>query len=469
MQLLIEREIINLNSYLLSVNGQIKNAIYTFYKDKVSPTGEILKARIFLNELDGLFIDGYKIENGRFTKKIIVKRKTNVQKAGFFLFFLQADEEETEDDCWNVENLPGEGNEYTFDVVDLGTVQSGGSSSTSSNSNYSIITHWNFINQNGDGGPTNSPGGYSSVAGSIYANNNSTDDESEEGECPDGYVKNLTTGDCNPICSGGKIYNTTTKKCECPEGKVEDSNGNCVDDCDTSKEDLKKVFPSASDSKLKEIADAINTYGKDFGIDNKDKLRHFLSQAGHESTKMTAFEENLNYRWKKLGETNYWKKYFNLHTDGDKDSTKANPNDFKRSATSVYVNKEKFANHVYDDANREEGYKLGNTSEGDGYKYRGRGIIQLTGKSNYEKFNTFYQDKYDKNKNLVSNPDLVKTDMKIAIISALWFFNKEVIDKTIVNDKTTVKSVTLKVNGGTNGLPDRKKLYKKAKDNIDCK
>ena len=257
--------------------------------------------------------------------------------------------------------------------------------------------------------------------------------------------------------------------CQCPTGKVENKEGKCIDDdCNTTKDDLKKIFTTASDSKLTEIADAINTYGKDFGIDNKEKLRHFLSQAGHESAKMTAFEENLNYRWKKLG-IDYWKKHFNPHTDGDKDLKKEDPNDYKRSTTSVYVKKEDFANRVYDDAYRKKGYKLGNTSTGDGYKYRGRGIIQLTGKANYEEFNTFYQDEYDKNKNLVTTPDLVKTEMKIAVISALWFFKNKVIDKLTIDNTTSVLSVTEKVNGGDTGLKDRKELYNKAKENIDCK
>lgn len=71
------------------------------------------------------------------------------------------------------------------------------------------------------------------------------------------------------------------------------------EDCDTSKESLKEVFPNTSDDRLQEIADAINEHGKDFGIDTKKKLQHFISQAGHESANFTDFTENLNYRVKK--------------------------------------------------------------------------------------------------------------------------------------------------------------------------
>ncbi|CAL2092518.1 glycoside hydrolase family 19 protein [Tenacibaculum sp. 190524A05c] len=329
------------------------------------------------------------------------------------------------------------------------------------------------------GNPTGSTGGGGNTSDIANSSGNDNDNNSEtlvstpidpdeNNRCPDGFIKNPSTGKCESICKGGKIYDPVTKKCNCPDGKKEDSNGNCVDDCDTTKKDLKKIFPDATDSNLEKIANHINTYGREFGIDNKEKLRHFLAQAGHESKRMKAFEENLNYQWKKLAK-DYWRKYFNLHTDGDKDPNKEDPNDYKRSSTSLYVNVEKFANHVYDDANRDEAYKLGNTSAGDGYKYRGRGIIQLTGKSNYKEFNTFYQEEYDSTKDLVNNPDILKTDMKIAVISALWFFKNKVIDELKIDGTTTVTMVTNKVNGGYNGLEDRKELYNKAKTNIDCK
>jgi putative chitinase len=233
------------------------------------------------------------------------------------------------------------------------------------------------------------------------------------------------------------------------------------DPCKTSKEDLKKVFPNTSDSKLQEIAEALNEYGKDFGIDTKEKLQHFLAQAGHESAKFTAFEENLNYRWSKLGTDNYWTKYFNPVSDPTKDPDKQNPNDYKRSETSDYVDIEKFANYVY-------GSRMGNDATGDGYKYRGRGIFQLTGKSNYESFSNFYKGEYDSNANFVTNPDLVSTNMKVATISALWYFKNKVSDKLTINSETSVKDVTQKVNGGTNGLTDREEIHTKAKTNIDC-
>ena len=240
------------------------------------------------------------------------------------------------------------------------------------------------------------------------------------------------------------------------------------DNCNTSKEDLKKVFPNTDDAVLEKIAEHINTHGKDFGLDTKEKLQHFLAQAGHESNNFDAFEENLNYRWRKLGQPGYWKNFFNTIVSPTFDLNKANPNDYKRSENSNYVDVEKFANLVYNDAKRKAGYKLGNTSEGDGYKYRGRGIFQLTGKSNYQEFTTFFQQNYDANKSFITNPGLLVSDKEIAVISALWFYKKMVLDKITVDANTTVKAVTKKVNGGKNGLAHRKELLAKTKEEIDC-
>jgi len=251
-----------------------------------------------------------------------------------------------------------------------------------------------------------------------------------------------------------------------------------MQDCNTSMEDLKLVFPNTPDTRLQEIADYINEHGKDFGIDTKEELQHFLSQAGHESTSFTDFTEGLNYRVNLLG-VEYWWKYFNPQTAYTTppttvaDPTKENPNDYIGSTSAsgvVYVNNETFANHVYDDANREYPNLLGNTATGDGYKYRGRGIIQLTGKTNYTDFNTYYQANVDSSVNLVTNPDLVASNVEIAVISSLWFFKNNVIDvmSNEINDNTTVEAVTLLVNGGDTGLPHREELQTLTEANIDC-
>ena len=247
------------------------------------------------------------------------------------------------------------------------------------------------------------------------------------------------------------------------------------DPCKTSKEKLKLVFPNTPDDILEEIATNINEYGKDFGIDSKEKLQHFLSQAGHESTSATsgiefgAFQENLNFRISKLG-TEIFKRYFNPVATPTLDPNKANPNDYASATNATFVDKEMFTNYVYNDAYRSEKGKLGNVNEGDGYKFIGRGIFQLTGRTNYTNFNTFYQENYDNAIDLLETPELVATDKKIAVISALWFFKNNVLDKLIapIDSNTTCSSVTTLVNGGTNGLTHRTTLFTSSQTNIDC-
>ncbi|QMU63915.1 MAG: hypothetical protein GKR88_06140 [Flavobacteriaceae bacterium] len=238
--------------------------------------------------------------------------------------------------------------------------------------------------------------------------------------------------------------------------------------------DFKKVFTDTDEDILEEIADAINKHGKDYGIDTDEKLQHFLAQVAHEATNpingiaFDTFEENLNFRWAKLGTQDYWEKYFNTIASPTTDSTKANPNDYKRDSTSVYVNKQKFANRVYNDTYRSAKTKLGNVNTGDGYKFRGRGIFQLTGRYNYQQFTTYYQNRYSSTLDFTTNPDLVVSDKEIAVISALWFFKNKVMGKVSINNNTSVKKVTYYINSKRKGLPHRKSLFNKTKDSIQC-
>ena len=167
-----------------------------------------------------------------------------------------------------------------------------------------------------------------------------------------------------------------------------------------------------------------------FNITNPLRLAHFLAQCGHESGGFKAVQENLNYSADGL------KKIFGKYFPGD-------------LATSYARNPEKIAARVY-------GSRMGNGDEstGEGYKYRGRGYIQLTGKSNYTNFAKFIGE------DTVGNPDLVATKHPLA--SAAFFFDSNklwsICDKGA--DDATVTAVTKRVNGGTIGLPDRIKHFK---------
>ena len=137
-----------------------------------------------------------------------------------------------------------------------------------------------------------------------------------------------------------------------------------------------------------------------------------------------------------------------------------NPNDFARSKGSTLADPEKLFNYVY-------GGRMGNNKTGDGYKYRGRGILQLTGRANYTDFNDFYQKNYDSSVDVLSQPELLNDDKTIGVISGLWYFKARILNHTITA-KTSVDDVTYWVNGGTNGIDERRALYKKAQRDIRC-
>ena len=176
------------------------------------------------------------------------------------------------------------------------------------------------------------------------------------------------------------------------------------------------------------IAQIPDTAAK-FNITTPLRLAHFLAQCGHESGGFKAISENLNYS------TDGLKKIFGKYFPGD-------------LAASYARQPEKIASRVY-------GSRMGNGDEstGEGFKFRGRGYIQLTGKSNYTSFAKFIGE------DTVANPDLVAT--KYPLASAAFFFDSNklwsICDKGA--DEATVTAVTKRVNGGTIGLPDRIKHF----------
>ncbi|MTI89008.1 MAG: hypothetical protein FH748_13705 [Balneolaceae bacterium] len=237
----------------------------------------------------------------------------------------------------------------------------------------------------------------------------------------------------------------------CPEGQVEGPDGECVDDtgCKISTEDVSNAFPAAPPDAVMHITAMLNNYAEDFGLDTKEEMQHFLAQSVHESGSFSSLEEGLGYRVEKLGTVDF-RKYFNPTSNPNADPNKENPYDYAKYSGSTFVDQEKLAIWVYDDKNRGSRYKLGNNAPGDGYKYRGRGIIQLTGKELYSEFNAFYRSNYDSSVDILSNPDLLSTNYEIAAISALWYYETRVLPKIDVN--ASVEEITKLVNGGKKGL-----------------
>ncbi len=190
---------------------------------------------------------------------------------------------------------------------------------------------------------------------------------------------------------------------------------------------LEKLRGHIPDAVIAQIPD---TAAK-FQINTPLRLAHFLAQCGHESGGFRATQENLNYSAKGLN--GIFKKYF---------PTEA-------SAAAYARQPQKIASKVY-------GGRMGNGPEstGEGYKFRGRGYIQLTGKENYTAFGKAI------NEDILSNPDKVAANY--ALLSAAWFFNKNGLHKMADEGATdlVVTKITKRVNGGTIGLPDRIKHFK---------
>jgi predicted chitinase len=254
--------------------------------------------------------------------------------------------------------------------------------------------------------------------------------------------------DDNPT-TGANVH----KLNKCSKCEAEPVNGACGgDDCDTTVEDLKKSFPNASNETLGKLSILINTYAKQFGIDTKEELQHFLTQAGHETGGFGTLSvtESLNYSATRL--VKVWPSRFSLT-----DAKKLNPNNYAHNSV-------KLGDYVY-------GGRNGNNNPGDGYLYRGRGGIQITGKTNYSKFSEFYKNNFDSTSDIVNHPGLIGTDYKIAVISALWFFQENVIGKIIIDENTSVNRITNNINPYEEEdiKKIRSKLFKdKIKPNIKC-
>ncbi|MCL2760773.1 MAG: peptidoglycan-binding protein [Desulfuromonadales bacterium] len=192
-------------------------------------------------------------------------------------------------------------------------------------------------------------------------------------------------------------------------------------------EQFKKLFPTNKEAAA--WVKALNSILPKYDINTTLRIAAFLAQCGHESIGFTAVKENSNYSAEAL--------------------TKTWPQHFPASIASQYARQpEKIANRAY--ANR-----MGNGSEasGDGWKYRGRGVIQLTGKDNYKAFANAT------GKTLEAVISYLETK-EGAVESACWYWSTRNLNKYA--DNKDITGMTKIINGGTNGLADRQALYKKA-------
>jgi putative chitinase len=187
----------------------------------------------------------------------------------------------------------------------------------------------------------------------------------------------------------------------------------------------------------KEIAawcDELNKALPKYDITTDQRIAGFISQCAHESMDFNAMSENLNYREETLNKV--FPRYFGPG---------------KRNAAEYAKNPEKIANYVYMDEFRTS--KLGNTQPGDGWRFRGRGLKQLTGRDNYTRFAKDYD--------MTAEEAAVWVETKEgALASALWFWNTNKLNP--IADTGDVAALTKKINGGNIGLADRQQRFAKA-------
>ncbi|ESP91295.1 glycoside hydrolase family 19 protein [Pseudoalteromonas luteoviolacea] len=192
------------------------------------------------------------------------------------------------------------------------------------------------------------------------------------------------------------------------------------------------IVPSAKAEDIEKYIDALNEVLPQFEVNTPLRAAHFIAQIAHESGSFRYESENLNYSDKALKAI--FGKYFPTEEEAQ-----------------AYARKpEKIANRVY--ANR-----MGNGDEtsGDGWKYRGRGLIQLTGKDNYHRCGDALAI------DLVNDPELVVADPTLTVKTACYYWDSRKLNQYA--DQDDLLTITKRINGGTHGLDDRAAFLNRAK------
>jgi len=216
-----------------------------------------------------------------------------------------------------------------------------------------------------------------------------------------------------------------------------------------------------NEPQCKEVLPYLNKYADAYGMKDKKEIAHFLSQIGHESG-FVITEENLNYSGEGMRRIFGCKK-------GPKNYNKANDDcDLGRLRNKLWTQESTYAHHPENLANYVYAGRMGNDDEasGDGYRYRGRGMIQLTGKDGYQYFTNIHNKKNPSdNQDFVATPDLVISNLEYGVESAFSFWVSKKLN--VLAKSLNVYDVTFKVNGGHNGYDDRRIRFNKVAELIN--
>lgn len=224
---------------------------------------------------------------------------------------------------------------------------------------------------------------------------------------------------------------------------------------DVKKEQLKKVFPQAKDDFLQQVADELNPDLKKYGLDSVLRRAHFFAQVRQEGgPALKGKVESLSYSSAGLKGPF---KYYRLHpAEADADAYVRDPKNSKLFTKDA--DQQAIANKAYAGRNGN-----GNAASGDGWKYRGRGLIQTTGRSNYAAVSASYKRIYGGDVDFVANPELMES-FPYTVRSAVAFWMMSGLDK--VADKgdkpENVDAVTSIVDNGTSTYADRRKNFTEA-------
>lgn len=202
----------------------------------------------------------------------------------------------------------------------------------------------------------------------------------------------------------------------------------------------------------------MNEYAAAYAINTPLRVAHFLSQIGHESG-FRIIEEKGSYSAKRM------RKIFGCKGGPKNYIESTDECKLERLRDKLWTEESKYAHNSKNLLGYVYASRLGNGNEdsGDGYKYRGRGMMQLTGKQNYSKFTTTHNQKNpNDSRDFVSNPDLLVSEQQYGIESAFYYWDSRGLNT--IADSDNIENVTTAVNGGLNGLADRKARLNKIKN-----